>query len=463
MISPNQGSKIVQWTHGLLELLKEVKPEHEVYVFGISRVPKVPSYLLGSTNLSITVEEPLPITVTPKTADLFLGKVQIGVRYLHEELPLTMLYASQPDGKRVELQFYEAVCFDAQESSLVLALLLSDLHVNEYLTTDEISILAPLVRTHAIPLLELHVAQVTRRQLDDEMKSMIDFMRSQNPELARGMSGPPSMGASIGMAPKVGGDSGEMYENSFLQYIVQELRDPMKKLQAAADKQFEQTRASGSALHDNSVAIKQSAELQTAILKSLNNLTALAQPEVKPRTGAFSMQGFMREVYPLALEYASRHKITMKVDERTRNIYVAADKETVLKMMERLLDFMLPFAEGGQLWIRSDDSPEKVNAGFVAIEFEDSGAYPKEIPLAQLLNRSQVGVIQHPRLKRGGGILFQVLSKFLEKCAGSFKLITGEHSGFTARFVLPLVSRAEMERIRAGDVGSRSSDINTKF
>lgn len=445
---------IHHWCAALVELLQEHKADHDLHLFGISRTPRDPNYLLASSQETLP-GEPLRINFTEQTANVFLAPAQPGVRFLREEFPMTITYdvPNTEPPKRQEVAFYEAICFDTADYSIIMGLIVHEGELEEFLPSDEMAELLPLIRSQGIPLLELYISRQVGEQQREEIRLMMSIMRESNPEIQK--MNLASLGELISRPASIAAPTtnSHIFEAAFLQYIVQELRAPLAQIMAANDRVLELTANSfGNAeLAELTNKARLASELQLSVLRNLSNVAALCQ-DARPRTGVFAMQQLIRELYPLAVERAAPYHVQIKLEELTRNIYVSGDRETLFRMAERIFEHVFPFCAEGTLYIRTEDNSDRVDHGFVVLEFEDTGEVPDDVPASALLNRQNVMAVNHPRLRRGGGVLFQLLGIYMEKVGGKFRLSTGLNGNFSIQMILPLVSHSEMERIKAGEI-----------
>ncbi|MBI1289849.1 hypothetical protein GC173_01210 [bacterium] len=441
--------RIDKWAHAFLEGLQSVKPDHEAYLFGVSRVPRMPNALLAASGEKEPLgDHPPHLYLTEQTVDIFLGPRPAGVRIIKEEYPLAVACEIPGSPKRREIAFYEAICFDGPHSSLVMGLVIHDGTVSEFLQPDEIGQLLPIIRAHAIPLLELYQHREMTRRQDEEIKLMMGVVRDSSGEASR-------MNLSQLIAPTplpTANREQTLSEASFLQYLTGELRTLLNQNLAATEKLSELTRGQEHS-HELASSAYATARQMRRILRNLANMASLAHPEVRPRRGAFSLQQLVRSIYTMATDECMTAQVRLRLEENTRNIYLSGDRETILKMVERIIKFSVSFCpEGTELIVRTDDNPDRVEAGFVSLEIEDLGQNAREINPGNLLVRAQLNTTQHPRLRRGGGILFQMLQLYMEKSGGKFRLTRGLENGFCVQLILPLVSRAEMEKLKAGEI-----------
>lgn len=456
LLTGKRGLNITDWCHALVDALREAKPEHELHLFGFNRLPKSVSFFLASSSERAVQSQPVPVSLTRRSAELFLGAPLngSGIRLLKEELPMTVIYQVGTPPKKQEIPFYDALCFDVDEYTIVAGLVLPEGTLEDFMSQEELAELTPLVRCHAIPLLEASTLRYLKARQDADVDQLLNLMRQSNPDLGqRFANGMPS-----GTVPIRTEDDSERFRSfdaGFLLHVAQEFRAPLTKMMATLDQLIElsQTSLGSPELTEIAQATRSAALLQQEMLRSLMNIATLCQPDVRPRLQPFPMQGLIRELYPAAVQIASRYQVEIKLQEYTRNIFVNGDQKTIVTMCERLFAFTMPFCQGGKLWIRTDDSPERVEKGFVSVEIEDSGTVPRDVSPAKLLSPEQLARLAHPRLRKGGGLLYQLIQLFVEKSGGRFRLSYGANDGFCANLVLPLISRAEMEKIREGEVG----------
>lgn len=441
-----------QWCNQLLDALSGCKPDHELHVLGLNRLPRLPHFLVASSSEKLPEGRETLAVLGKRTAEALLGAEGPGVRFVQQEMPMAVHYrALGPEGeaKTVELQFYDAVCFDGPEHTLVLALILTECEATEFLAPEELSELLPLIRSLAIPLLETATSRYQRLRTEKDMMSLLNLVQSSNPEInTEGV-----LRTDDTTFVEREADDRE-FSPQFLLYLAQELRAATNTILATNEKLVEMcgTSLGSPELAGMAQTVQGAARFQSDVLRNLANLAALSQGPVRPQVAPFAMQAFIREVYPAAVQMASRFEVRIKLEEYTRNIFLHSDHKTLVRMSERLMHAMMQHCRGGHFYLRTDDNPEKVESGNVAIEFEDSGELPDAPPLHQLLSAEVLAAGAHPRLRRGGGVLLQLLQVFSEKCGGSFTLRKGDHGGFCVRLILPQVSRAEMEKIKAGEV-----------
>ncbi|CAN5261717.1 hypothetical protein BH09SUM1_BH09SUM1_27620 [soil metagenome] len=446
------GDGIHGWSRTLVETLDEAKKDCEIHLFGVCRVKGMPNYLLATTEQKIPKAAPLKINVTEKTAEIFLSPVQEGVRIIQQDLPMIMLYEipGDPERKKHEIAFYEAICFDILDYSLVIGLVLSEGTAAEFLSPEEVAEILPAIRAQGLPLFELMLMRDAVVRLQEEVQLVMGVVRESSPEIRKLSFGqpvtPPPISYSMSQNP-------QMAESAFLQYTIQELRAPMTQLIAANEEQIRlcENGSKDGKLLDLSRAVRSASAQQMGLLKNLGSVAALMHNDVKPRAGSFPLQTLVRELNQAGSELASGRGIRIVLDENTRNVHVSGDRETLFRMGERFMDFAFQSGTGADFYIRSDNRPERVEPGFVLLEFEDLSPGSSEMPPSQLLNRQNLVGTQHPRLRRGGGILFQLLSLYMEKSGGKFRLATGPNGGFAAQMFLPVVARPEREKTRSGN------------
>jgi len=442
--------RIDKWGSAFLDALQSAKPDHEAFLFGVSRVPRMSNVLVAIANDTPHESDHLPLLyLTEQTVDIFLGPRPAGIRLIKEEYPLSVSCEIPGSPKRREVAFYEAICFDGPQTSLVMGLVIPDGSVNDFLEPEEISLLLPLIRAHAIPLLELYQYRDMTRRQDEEIRLIMGVMRDSTGEASR-----LTLTQLLTPTPMPGnGREQTLAEAAFLQYLAGELRTLLNQILGTSERLVELTKSEATS-HEVAVTGHAAARQMRRILRNLANMASLAHPEVRPRRGAFSLQQLVRAIYTMATDECMGSSVRLKLEENTRNLYLSGDRETVLKMIERMIKFAVSFCpEGTELYIRTDDSPDHVEAGFVAIEIEDLGQNARDVNPAHLLTRSQLPTLQHPRLRRGGGVLFQMLQLYMEKSGGKFRITRGRQNGFCMQLVVPLVSRAELEKLKAGEVG----------
>lgn len=456
VLGSGASSHIGIWAGSFLEALREAKPDQEIQIFGVSRIPRMPNYLLASTSEQTPGSDPIRIQVTEKTADLFLSPTEPGVRMLQQEWPMTVFHDAgnaEGEAERRELSFYEAICFDGVESSIILGLILNEGTLSDFLTAEEISELLPLVRAQGITQYELFIYRNAHKTLEMEVELMTGLVRESSPELLAISTPKPAGekqedGASLRPRHRKESDN-IVLTPAFFQYTAKELRTSLEKVLATPEARMtlNDTEA-GPSLDDQTSALKGALEHQKRLIKNLGNIAALMQPNVRPQQDVIGLQKFMHELEPLARRCGQRHGVRVDVDEHTRNIFAAGDEKTILRVLSRLMEFQFPLCRGGQCWIRIDEDPKRGEQGYVMLEVEDDGKIPAGVGLETLLQRVKQHGEKHPRLKNGGAILFQFITMFLEKSGGEFRLAFGLNGGFAAQFLLPKVSRAEMERAR---------------
>ncbi len=447
-LNSDRGNSISHWAGKLIEALREAKPDHELHVFGVSRIPRTPNFLLGSSSEAYVSDGPLVVNVTPKTAELFLAPTKPGVRMLSEELPMLVRYDLDHSDRRIDLSFYEAICFDAEHSSIILGLTLSEISVGEFLTSDELADLLPIVRSLAVPLLENEQLRSKAARMEDDMQAMTTVMRESNPELSKL--------SSVSFLPQSSSESSHgPWDAEFLQYCMSELKRTLDNVVRINGQQLEMSRTSlGSPqLHQMAVRVSNATESHQTIMKNVMSLAALSGRDVKPRQGAFPMQSLIQELYGVAVSVAEPFDTRVELDERTRNIYVNGDQATLLGMLERLIRNCAENARGGTIWIKSEDSADIAPEGMVLLEIRDDGKVNEEVPAYKLMDRVSLHHLDHPRLRNGGGVLYQLLDLFLAKSGGKFALRYGVNGEMCVQLMLPLVSRSELERIKAGEIG----------
>lgn len=425
----SERGQITVWSKSLIDALLEQHPDQEVHVLGVSRIPKMPNYLISSSSENLKTDEPVRIHMTEKTADLFLAPVECGVRMLKEEFPMTVYYDIGGDmSRRLELNFYEAISFDGDDSSLILALVLNEGSMQDFLPPEEVASLNPLIRSQGIPLFELHVYRAAHSLLEEEAKLMTGVMRDSNPELLR-------------ILPNQRGDT-EIYtdpalDTSFLQYAAIQLRMSLKDLMAnIPGEERKVTRTNSGQL---SISTQKDQSWHETLIKSFSNIATLLNPQVKPRIAAIKVTDLLRGLSTIAHRSAATYHVDLEVDEPPGDAVISGDQAAILRLCERLFDFTFPLCKEGKCWIRA---VERTSQNYFVIEIEDSGPIPT-IPAPTMLLRNLNQYAQdHPRLKNGGGIIFKLLSVFCERCEGRSNLTLGMHDGFAVQLVFPLLTSA---------------------
>lgn len=433
LLSGAEQPTAVSWATALVDALREHKPDHEIYVFGVNRMPKLPNFLLASSEEALRKHLPLQVAVTPKTADVFLAPCASGVRLLQEELPMDVAYTEPGTQKKAQISFYEALCIDSERLSLVLGLTSDMSDLRDFFPPEEIRELMSLVRSQGFPLLDLLTCRVVLERKEEEALGLLSLVRSGGGISAEVM-------AKLGLEAVPLDRPTAAVEGGFLTYVVQEFKQPLAQIGSANDKVLDAA-VGHPTLAEAGAMIQDALNSQQQMLRNLSNLASLSMPEVKPREGSFSLRAFVPDLQKMAQAMADRAGVKLRVEEGATDCQIGADRETVMKMIERLLEATLPHCRGAGIFIRTENDPEVVGKNRAVIELEDTGVCPADIPPEQLLTRSLLGSLPHPRLKRGAGILFQNLALFLEKYGGEFRLIRGPREGFCAQLVLPLSSK----------------------
>lgn len=449
----------VGWSEALIDVLRDNKPDHDIHIFGVNRTPGLPNFFLASSSESRLRGRALPITVTKKTADLFLDPDSGGLRVLQEELPMTVIYYADPsdesrdpdspaEQKKHQIPFYDAVCIDSETHSLVIGLIVTEVSVQEFLPVEELTELMPLVRAHAFPLIEALTLRHRYAKMEEDMKSLMAMVRETNPEAVASLSG------QKGEEFVESGTEDREWHPAFLQHVGQELGHPLTRVLGMSEqlKELSNTSMGTPQLAEIAAEIEGHALRQSELLKLFNHIATLSLGEVQPRKGVFPLQMLIRDIYPIAVEIAGRHRVEIKLQEYTRNVFLSGDQKTILGMIQRLMAFTIPRAAMGKFFIRTTDDPDAVEQGFAALEFEDTEKLPAEVSLAKFLDPEYIRSSNHPRLRQGGGMLYLLLSLYFEKCGGKVTITRGENGGFTVRIALPQVSRAEHEKIMAGEI-----------
>jgi hypothetical protein len=440
------------WATALIDCLQQAKPDNEIHLFAVSRIPKMPNYLIGSTSETFPQDEPLRMRVTEKTAETFLGPVEYGVRMIRQELPLSVFIDldSGEETRRHELTFYDAVCFDTKDTSIIMALVLSDGDLGDFVSAAEIGELLPIIRIQGIPLVESYIYRVSCVLKDQEL-DLVTGLAYRN-TISAAPPAPLLAEKPVVMEerkkPKTAFQT--YITPEFFDYATRELRTCLDELVATREIRSEMLDShAGIGEQDEMTPLRAAINYQTHLIRNLTNLNALLQPQVKPQVEPVSMQKFMRSLGTIVRRIADRYEVTADVDTEVRNFYAAGDEETLLRICERLLEFHLSLCRGGACWVRLDDDPRRGEAGFVMIEIEDNARVIEDIQLEALMGNLRQYGSTHPRIRRGGAVLYQLLALFLEKSGGKFRLGRGKSDGFAAQILLPKVSRSEVDRSKA--------------
>ncbi len=450
LLSGRDWDTIYQWSQALIEHLEEEKPDQEVHLFGVSRIQRMPSFLLASTAESFPEKIPHRVQVTEKTADLFLAPTEGSIRMLSEELPMSVIYEMNDSGEedaRRELNFYEAICFDAGESSIIFGLILNDTPLEEYLSSEEIAELLPLIRTQAVPLFERFLYRQAFERLEKEIDVMAGMVRESTAGTPTVASGPTSA-----PAPSANATARSMMDNllnpHFFHYVSQEVRDAVEDVLTCEEIQYELSQLGSVSPGGKAPQLQTAVDHLQGLMRNLSNISALMQPNVVPQTTSFSMQKFMQDLHTAAGAVSSRHRVKLHADPHVRNFFARGDQDTLLRLLERLMEFNFAQARGKQAWVRMETSARRVDKGQLMIEIEDEGEIPLGVPLGSLLQRMKDHAESHPRLQQGGGLLLLLIDLFLQRSGGKLKLDLGLNSCYTVQIILPMVSRSEMERGR---------------
>jgi hypothetical protein len=326
-----------------------------------------------------------------------------------------------------------------------MGLTLTETPVNEFFTTDEMSTLHALVNSHAIPMLELDQYKWMNARKEEEIKLMMGVVRDSTAD-----SRLPLVTSSL---PPSSSDPGTA-ESGFLTYLTAELRQHNNSSLAAEERllQMMQGGHGSPQMVELTNAVHNASLNSRRILRNLSNMASLSHPEVRPKKGGFAFPVLVKELAASAQLEAAHAKVRLVVEEGTRNLFAAGDRETIGKMFDRIVKFHLGFCRPGcEMFLRTDDNPERTDPGTVMIELEDNGETSREVNPANLLTRATLPSFQHPRLQQGGGVLYQLMILFFEKTGGRFRLARGLNGGFAAQILLPQISRTEMERLKVLD------------
>ncbi len=433
-----------------MKTLAEARPEQEIHMFGVSRIPKMENYLLASSSENLPDDTPLKIKVTEKTADLFLAPTQGGIRMLSEELPMTVHYdrpSSDGDSNRHELSFYEAICFDDGNTSIVFGLILDELETNEFLTHEETVEVLRIIKTFAVPLYELEIYKAKAKSLEEEVNLMAGGLRDSNPNLLKALQGKKEEEERPVVPTNKRGYQKILDPELFL-YTAQLLRQYNDRILDHPTIKMELSSAY-SMSGDSTQGLKESMDRQFDLVRNISSLASLLQPNVSPLIDPMPMQKFMQELNIVAHNAASRYHVNIELDPHTRNTYGSGDKDTLLQILRKLLDFTFAQNPDCHCWLRTEVSPQKVETGNILVEIEDDGKIPLNTPPQLLMSRlGQLGD-SHPRLKDGGALILKLLDLFMLRSGGKMKLDRGTHGGFTVQLIIPLVSRTQISKRRS--------------
>jgi len=429
LMDSSSSGHVSKWSRKLIDLLGESKPDHEIHVLGISRKPRVPSFLVGSSSEKLPHGDAVQINLDEQVAQKLLASVDRGIRVFSEDLPMIAYYYINEGQSKREVRFYEAVCFDTPETSIVLGLTLIDQELPDFLPQEELMEMLPLFVNHAIPLFDLLATEILRQRAEEEIMAFTEVLRENNPEVQQ---------TAVSELLSRNNQQNYQFGPKFLSYLMGELRTTCNQMEGCLNT----SGVLGSAQPEAVASLRKTFQDHSRYMKQIANFASLAQPDVRPREGYYPMKNLVNELQHLASGFRAKYDVQIKVEEHTRNIFISGDEATQVKLCQQLMEFVLPHCAGGTLWIRTDDNSKVVDEGFALLEFEDSGEVPREIAPSALLDFNNLGELKHPRLENGGGILFQLLNVYLQKSKGRLQLSFGENNGFAVRMILPQVSRS---------------------
>lgn len=452
----DKGS-IANWASDLVQVLKESKLDHEVFVFGVSRDLKTPNYLLG-TSQEMIFQLPIRITMTKRTADVFVGHGKVEVRLISQEFPMSVNCHPEGEERQIPLSFYEAICFDCGDISIVLGLIVHDSDLSEFMTQQEIVDLHPLIYSHAIPLFDLYLLRSHVKRADKDVSLLVNLMRETNPDIAK-------IQLELEMAheeKKVLDDDeidssigeNEIFTVTFIQYLTRELGTHI----ADARQYLQQLAQQGPDARRIANSVQRGVAMQQNILRNIHNLAALANPEVRPLESTCSLAELAGRVQSSALRLAAPYQLTVKREDKVQDLTVKADLETLAKLIDRLLEYIAASCMQGTMWIRIRSEEESPVDGCATLELEDTAELPDGFRPEELLDTSEYLGSKHPRLTNGGGVLYQLLTLYLEKTGGHFRLHPGRSGGLVTAFLLPVVSDEKFSLLEEEEVLHESQD-----
>lgn len=459
-ISLREGKgSIAHWANEFVQVLAESKPDHEVFIFGVSRDLKTPNYLLA-TSQELFFNPPIRITMTKRTADVFVGHGKVEVRFLSQEFPMSVNCHPEGEDRQIPLNFYEAVCFDCGEISIVLGLIVHDGDLEDFLPHQEIVEVHPLIYSHAIPLFELYLLRFHVVRADKDVNLLVNLMRETNPDIAKiQLELESAHEEKKVLHDEVVTLREEVFSIPFVQYVIRELgahiADARQYLQQLAQQGPDARRISNS--------VQRGVSMQQGILRNVHNLAALANPEVRPLESTCSLAELAGRVQSSALRLAAPFQLTIKREDKIQDRTVRADLETLAKLIDRLLEYIAATAMQGTIWIRIRGEEESPVEGCATLEIEDTGLLPDGSRPEELLDSSGYLGMSHPRLANGGGVLFQLLALYLEKTGGHFRLLPGRSGGLAAAFLLPIHEEEKFKLLGDEEVLHESQDDSIKL
>ncbi|MCC5876141.1 MAG: hypothetical protein JJU11_07995 [Candidatus Sumerlaeia bacterium] len=452
---------IANWASELVQVLEEAKSDHEVFVFGISRDLKTPNYLLG-TSQEMIFPPPIRITMTKRTADVFVGHGKVEVRLISQEFPMSVNCHPEGEERQIPLNFYEAVCFDCGDISIVLGLIVHDSDLSEFMTQQEIVDLHPLIYSHAIPLFELFLLRSHVKRADKDVSLLVNLMRETNPDIAKIQLELESAHEEKKVLDEdfdSPTSDNETFSVAFVQYLTRELGTHI----ADARQYLQQLAQQGPDARRIANSVQRGVAMQQNILRNIHNLAALANPEVRPLESTCSLAELAGRVQSSALRLATPYQLTVNREDKVQDITVKADLETLAKLIDRLIEYIAASCMQGTMWIRIRSQEESPVDGCATLEIEDTAHLPESFRPEELLDSSEYLASKHPRLTNGGGVLYQLLTLYLEKTGGHFRLHPGRSGGLVTAFLLPVVSEEKFSLLNEDAVLHESQEESIKL
>lgn len=409
------------WAKELMAQMTREKPDQEFHLLGISRVAKTPSFLLASSAaVAAQGEAPHPIHPGEKAAGAFFVPTQRGVRVLREELPIAITFSTErdPDARRHEATFYDAICFDTKDFSIVLGIEAGDADVDELFTNDEVLALSKVISQQGIPLLESHVLRVACAERDEELNLVSRLVRAG----AVGDLSPMLLDGSSGRTTR--NYFTEQVSQDYFEYVIAQWRQSWNDVRQAMD----------SSLDDMLSAMEQ----QDRMIRNLANICALLQPQVKPQIEIMGTDELINNVRDAAEGVAARCGIELTCDNQAATESIAVDGSAVVKLCEKMLDYHLVFYPSSCVSISMVVADGADGVDFVALRIEDDGSGDTDAATPSNLRALDGG--QPMRLRNGGGILYLLGSLLLQKGGGRFRLRPME-TGYCAELLLPRARR----------------------
>jgi hypothetical protein len=442
-------ASIAAWCAELIQILRENKADHELYLFGITRDPRLPNFLLG-TSQEMAFPLPLRISLTPSTAEAFLSEQRSGVRTISHELPLAVQCHPEGEDRQIPLRFYEAACFDCGDVTIVMGLIVHDSPLIEFLDPQELAELRPLMANCAAPLLQLHLLNVHRQRAEQDLALMVRMMRETS-------SDPKSLGIlplqSERLEDKIAEPASAVFDNpfslDFLQYALKEMTVPAHD----ARQTLHQLTQADPNLRTQASTVTRSLAVHAMILRNFSNLVALSRPDVRPRQATCSLAALAARVQGYALRIAAPYQLAVRREDHIQDAEISADIDTLGRLLERLIDVVAPVTMQGLLQIRIRAGVSGENTAL--LEIEDNGALPEGVTPEELLNPAVYTGTDHPRLANGAGVLYQLLRLYLEKTGGTFDLFPSRSGGLVAVMHFPLAVSAGA--LRVGDLDSSTA------